>query len=212
MTLSPDDAFLSDPAGPAAYPVTVDPSFTTSATGDAWLENPNYTTGQVASEELRVGSYDGGGHVARAYMHFNGIKQDPDQDIVSASLILRNYYSGSCIGASIQAKRITSEWNGNTMTWGNKPGGGDAYMDTYKPAHGYSSSCSAADATWDVTGMVQAWVKGNFANNGILLRAEDETSIYSGVATARRTTAPRPCNRKSRSRTGPTPVWPRRQR
>ena len=76
MTLSPDDAFLSDPA--TVYPVTVDPSFTTSATGDAWLENPNYTTGQVASEELRVGTYDGGTHKARAYMHFNDIKTHSD--------------------------------------------------------------------------------------------------------------------------------------
>ena len=98
---------------------------------------------------------------------------------MSASLILRNFYSGSCTGANIQARRITSEWNGNTMTWANKPGGGTAYMDTYKPAHGYNSSCSAGDATWDVTGMVQEWVDGSFANNGILLRAEDETSIYS---------------------------------
>ena len=153
VTLTPTDR-SSDPT--TVYPVTVDPSFTTKATGDAWLENPNYTTGQVASEELRVGTYDGGTHVARAYMHFNGIESVNDKDIVTASLILRNYYSGSCTGANIEAKRITSAWNGNTMTWANKPGGGTAYMDTYKPAPRLQLLLLRRQTpTWDVTGMVQ---------------------------------------------------------
>ena len=177
VVLTPNDSFLIDPS--TVYPVTIDPSFTTSATGDVWVENPNYLTGQVSSEELRVGTYDGGGHVARAFMHFNGGNSTWNgKDILSADLILRNYYSGSCTGSEIDAKRITSGWNGNTLTWSNKPSGTNFNMATYNPAHGYNSSCAAANADWNVTGIVQQWANGT-TNDGIMLRAADETSIYS---------------------------------
>ena len=178
LVLTPNDAFLSDPN--TAYPVTVDPSFTTYATGDAWLENPNYTTGQVSSEELRVGTYDGGTHVARAYMHFNdGDALWNGKQIISAELNLRNYYSGSCTNGEIQARRITSSWNGNTMTWSNKPSGGSLKMSTFKRAYGYDSTCSADDAVWDITDMARDWADGSYANNGIMLRAADESSSYT---------------------------------
>lgn len=176
FTLSPDEEFLSDPE--TVYPVTVDPSFTTYTNGDAWLENPNYTTGQTSSPELRVGTYDGGTHVARAFMHFDTTKWD-DKHVTSAKLVLRNYYSGSCTGGVIQARRIQESWNGNTMTWANKPPGGTGYMAEYSRAHGYNSSCGADDAVWTITGMVQDWADGNFTNNGIMLRAENENSIYT---------------------------------
>lgn len=176
FTLAPDEEFLSDPE--TVYPVTVDPSFTTYTNGDAWLENPNYTTGQTSSPELRVGTYDGGTHVARAFMHFDTTKWN-GKHVTSAKLVLRNYYSGSCTGGVIQARRIQESWNGNTMTWANKPSGGTGFMAEYSPAHGYNSSCGADDAIWTITGMVQDWADGNFTNNGIMLRAENESSIYT---------------------------------
>ncbi len=175
FTLAPSSSFLDDPA--TVYPVTIDPSFTRWTNGDAWLENPNYTSGQTSSPELRVGTYDGGGHVARSYMHFDTTTWNGTV-IGSASLVLRNFYSGSCKGAAIRASRITSSWSGSTLTWANKPGGTSTHEVTYSAAHGYNSTCGAANATWDVKGIVQDWANGT-ANNGILLRASDETSIYT---------------------------------
>lgn len=184
LTLSPDEGFLDDPA--TVYPVTVDPSFTAYTSGDAWVENPGYTSGQVSSPELRVGTYDGGGHVARAFLHFDGANSKwAGKDILSAKLVLRNYYSGSCTGAVIRASRIASAWDATTLTWGNQPNGNSMYTADYKPAHGYDSSCAAGNATWDVTAMAQPWANWaanhntGYANNGIKLKAPDETSSFT---------------------------------
>ena len=178
--LSPSSSFLDDPA--TDYPVTIDPSFTKWTNGDAWLENPNYTSGQTSSPELRVGTYDSGGHKARSFLHFDTTTWNGTV-LSSASLVLRNFYSGSCTGATILARRISESWSGSTMTWSNQPAATTTHQASYSPAHGYNSNCGAANATWDVKSIVQDWANGpangGATNNGILLRASDETSIYT---------------------------------
>lgn len=175
LTLTPDSSFLDDPS--TVYPVTIDPSYTTFAGSDAWLENPDYTTGQNTSQELKVGTYDGGTHVARSFLHF----QNPwnGKDILSATLELQNFYSGSCTGAAIRASRITAEWQANTLTWGNQPTVGAAGYDDYTPAHGYNSTCDADQATWNVTDMVAGWASGRYDDHGIRLKAVDESSNFT---------------------------------
>lgn len=69
INLKPNRDFLTDAA--TEYPVVVDPSFTTFASGDAWVQNRTYTTGQTSSPELRVGTNDGGTTRSRAFMHFD---------------------------------------------------------------------------------------------------------------------------------------------
>ena len=176
LTLTPNTTFLNDPA--TTYPVTIDPSFTTWISGDTWVENPNYTSSQTGSEELRVGSYDSGGHVARTFMHFNTTAWN-SKDVLSAKLVLRNFYSGSCTGDTIRASRITTSWDPSTLTWGNQPNGSSTYTADYNTAHGYSSSCDAADASWTITDMVSHWADGSYPNNGIKLKAPDETGVYA---------------------------------
>lgn len=174
VTLSPDDGFLSDPS--TVYPVTVDPSFNTYATGDAWVQNADYTSGQTASKELRAGTYDGGGHKARSFLHFDTADAKWDgKKIESAKLVMRNFYSGSCGNNAIRASRIAESWSGSNLTWGNQPAVGAEKYDDYSVAKGYNSTCAAGDATWVITDMVQDWATG-WPNNGIRLKAVDETS------------------------------------
>lgn len=176
LTLSPDEGFLADPD--TVYPVVVDPSFTTFTTGDTWIQNADYTTSQVGSHELRAGSYDGGGHVARSFIDFNTNAWD-GKHVTKATLRLKNFYSGSCTGSAIRAARINTPWSGSTLTWGNQPGAGTLLYDDYGPAHGYSASCESQDAVWDVADIVDSWAQGRAENHGIRLRAVDEGSIYS---------------------------------
>jgi len=179
VTLSPDQKFLTDPD--TQYPVTVDPSYTAPDTSDVWVQNADYTAGQVSSPELRAGTYDGGGHIAHSFMHFDGLASSTwrTRHIVSAKLVMRNFYSGSCTGADIRALRITGSWTASNVTWANQPGGGAQKYADYNPAHGYNSSCDSGDATWDITAMDQDWADGAYPNNGIKLKAVDETSIYT---------------------------------
>ncbi|MGH8881572.1 MAG: DNRLRE domain-containing protein, partial [Stackebrandtia sp.] len=173
LTLSPDEGFLADPD--TVYPVTVDPSFTTYATGDTWVQNADYTSSQQFSQELRAGTYDGGGHKARSFLWFNDNVWD-GKHVTDAKLRMRNFYSGSCTGAAIQAVRITQDWTVAGVTWGNQPGAGPEHADNYTPAKGYNSTCGSGDAEWSLTAMVDDWAQGRFPFRGIRLKAVDETS------------------------------------
>jgi RHS repeat-associated protein len=177
LTLSPDQGFLADPA--TVYPVTIDPSLSPDLTADTWVQNADYTSSQNTSTELRAGTYDGGGHVARSFLKFNASGRWNGKHILSAGLTLRNWYSGSCTGAAIRVQRLTEPWSATGMTWANQPGAGTGFQDDYAPARGYNSSCPGGDATWDLRDMVQDWAAGGFTNNGIRIKAVDETSVYT---------------------------------
>lgn len=175
VQLSPDWAFLRDPK--TVYPVTIDPSFTTNTGGDTWVETPDYTSSQVESDMLKAGSYDGGGHVARSFVQFPTTKWN-GKDILSAKLVLRNWYSGSCTGSDIRVTRITSSWTASDVTWGNQPPITGSNLASYSPAHGYDSSCPGGDATWNITAMAQDWADGA-GHYGVRIKAYDESSVYS---------------------------------
>jgi RHS repeat-associated protein len=172
LTLSPDQSFLTDPS--TVYPVTVDPSFTTNTTGDVWAESADLTAGQTSSTELRAGTYDGGGHKARSWMHFD-VGTFAHKHILSANLVMKNFGANSCTAGAIRVNKILGSWNANTLTWANQPTVGTTNYDDYAPAHGYSASCPSADATFDVTAMTQSWADGS-ANYGLRLKANDETA------------------------------------
>ncbi|MGY0541381.1 DNRLRE domain-containing protein [Nocardioides sp. YJ-D4] len=158
-----------------AGPVTVDPSFTVDPNADTWIQTPDYTTSQVTSEELRVGTNDSGGRKARSYLKFDGgNNQWAGKQITSATLRLRNFYSGSCTGSAIRVSRLTSNWDLSGLTWGNQPNGATTTYADSSTARGFSASCPAADVTWNLTSMVQAWADGT-ANYGLRLMALNET-------------------------------------
>lgn len=171
LTLAPDDGFLRDPD--TVYPVTVDPSFTVYSTGDLWVQNVDYTSPQIASEELRAGSNDGGARRARSYLDFKS--NWAGKDISSATLRLWNYSSGSCAAGAIRASMVTTDWAAKELTWGNQPSVSGTLFDDYAPAHG-ANNCNADDADFDVTEIVDAWAHGK-PNFGVRLKAVDETSV-----------------------------------
>lgn len=178
LVLAPDDAFLADPD--TVYPVVVDPSFTTYATGDTWVMNADYTSSQVSSTELRAGSYDGGPHRARSFVKFfDGNALWGGKHVTEATLRLRNFYSGSCTGSAIRIRPIAESWIPGDVTWTNQPAVSYDRQADYSPAHGYSSSCPADNADFDVTNIVDDWAQGRATNYGIRIAAVDETSIYS---------------------------------
>jgi hypothetical protein len=177
LTLLPDENFLHDPD--TVYPVTVDPTFTTYS-ADAWVQNPDYPNGQTSSPELRVGTYDGGTHTARTFMHFDGATdQWRDMDIESATLVMRNFDALTCAGSAIRASRITSSWGGNaTLAWTNQPSVSASDFAEVSGAKGYSSSCPAGDTSWNIKEMAQAWANGT-PNEGIRLAAVEPTKNSS---------------------------------
>lgn len=177
LVLTPDADVLADSA--TEYPVTIDPTYT--ASGDAWVQNADYTTGQVGSTELRAGTYDGGSHKARSFLHFNdGLGVLEGTQILSATFRLRNFYSYSCNSAAIRVSRVTDTWTGQNLTWNNQPGVTGAGSDTFSQAFGYGGACAnAGDADWNVKDIVQGWADDSFPNRGLRVKAEDESNSNS---------------------------------
>ncbi|MFD4598093.1 DNRLRE domain-containing protein [Streptomyces sp. NPDC058464] len=173
LVLTPDLSFLD--SADVSYPLTIDPTTTLAVSTDTWLESPNYTDSQRSSEELRVGTYDGGTHRARAYLKFD-VSDIVGTHIVDTNLSLYSYWSSTCStsGSGIRVRRVTSDWDSAAVTWDTVPTVTSAGEVVNTGAHGYSSSCPAAYSNWDIDAIVQAWADGA-PNYGIQLRAVDET-------------------------------------
>lgn len=171
VALSPAAEFLSDPD--TVYPVTIDPTFQLLAGVDTWVST-NYPSSQSGSTILRVGTKDGV-NKARAYMTFAGDSVWDGNEIVTASLILRNVNSGSCTAGAVRASRITSAWSASTVTM-TSPSASTPVVD-YSPAHGFGAACPNNEATWDVTPLVTSWASSSgYPNYGIRLAAASETN------------------------------------
>ncbi len=173
LVLTPDPSFLD--SADVSYPLTIDPTTTLAVSTDTWLESPNYTDSQRSSEELRVGTYDGGTHRARAYLKFD-VSDIVGSHIVDTDLSLYSYWSSTCStsGSGIRVRRVTSDWDPSAITWDTVPTVSGTGEVTNTGAHGYSSSsCPAAYSHWDIDAIVQAWADGA-PNYGIQLRAVDE--------------------------------------
>ncbi len=174
LTLTPDAGFLNDPA--TVYPVTIDPSFSYETSGDTWVSNQTPSS-QEASTELRVGTQDGGTTKSRSYVRFNDLLGSipAGADVKSASLVMRNFDSLSCTASTIEVAQIASSWTLSSISWSDQPAMWARNQATYAPAQGYSASCPAGDATWDVTGIVNDWNTGTTSNIGLRIKAADET-------------------------------------
>jgi len=174
LTLTPDAGFLSDPE--TVYPVTIDPSFSYETSGDTWVSNQTPSS-QESSTELRVGTPDGGTTKSRSYVRFNDLLGSipAGADVKAASLVMRNFDSLSCTASSIEVAQIDSSWTLSSISWSNQPLMSGLHQATYTPAQGYSSSCPAGNATWDVTGIVNDWNTGATFNIGLRIKAAEET-------------------------------------
>lgn len=175
LSMTPDESFLSNPK--TVYPVTIDPTFSVTTSGDTWIQTPDYTSSQYGSAELRAGTYDSGSHIARSFIAFasnvfNG------RHMLAADLVLENFYSSSCTAGVVYARQITDNWWESSMTWANQPSATTSNQASYSLAHGYSSACAANSTVFNVTGITQSWANG--ANHfGITLISSNEKSNYT---------------------------------
>ncbi|MBT2508624.1 DNRLRE domain-containing protein [Streptomyces sp. ISL-98] len=171
LVLKPDEKFLSDPD--VTYPVTVDPVSTLAASTDTWVAT-NYPDSQRGSTELKAGTYDAGTTVARSYVKFD-VARFKGKHIIDTNLALYSYYASTCqtTGAGVQVRRITADWDPDTVTWGAQPATTATDAKTSTAALGYDSSCPAGTMNFDVDGIAQAWADGS-ANHGLQVRGADE--------------------------------------
>ncbi|MER7752134.1 RHS repeat-associated core domain-containing protein [Kitasatospora sp. NPDC097643] len=176
LTLTPDESFLADPA--TKYPVTVDPS-TSLAPVFSTFAQTSLGTPQYASTDLKVGTYNGGGDVARSYLQFP-VQKLYNTRIQSASLKLWEYWSANCTQSSWELWQTQPA--DNTTVWSNQPTWNTKYAATTQTA-GYPANCGGSiPAGWvsiDPSAFLQAAGDNGYSYANIGLRATDETDSNS---------------------------------
>ncbi|MEV4108938.1 DNRLRE domain-containing protein [Nonomuraea sp. NPDC049695] len=169
LVLTPDPAFLNDPA--TAYPVTVDPSVNVGEVFDTFVQQ-GYNTDNSASTELKLGN-NGSGQIAKSFITWNtsGLA---GQKIISATLNLWNFHSWSCTAKnwevwSADQASASSRYPGPAMA---------AKYATSSQTKGFSSSCADGWVSANVTSLAQYWADKGWAKSGMGLRASDESDPY----------------------------------
>lgn len=171
LTLTPDAAFLADPA--TTFPVTVDPAVNIGASFDTFVQE-GYTSDMSASKELKLGN-NGAGQVARSYLHFPMAKIAGKQ-ILGAKLNLWNHHSWSCTPNSWE---VWDTPHASTATrWTNKPKFTKKWA-TSTATKGYSSSCADGWVSQDIKTLIVAWAANGNSVNSMGIKATNESDPYS---------------------------------
>ncbi|MFI9561010.1 DNRLRE domain-containing protein [Nonomuraea endophytica] len=170
LVLTPDPAFLNDPA--TAYPVTVDPSLNLGQVFDTFVQQ-GYGTDQSGATELKIGN-NGSGQVARSFITWK-TPGTVGKKILSATLKLWNYHSWSCDARSWEV------WTANRATTASRwPG--PALVTKYASSSqtkGHGRGCADGWVTANVTSLVQHWANEGYKESGMGLRAASESDEYA---------------------------------
>ncbi|TDE29543.1 DNRLRE domain-containing protein [Nonomuraea mesophila] len=133
---------------------------------------------------------------SRTYLRFdaNEVFSHGEVPILNATVSGLNVdapYCGDAVGAGIQARRVTSAWDPDTLTWDTKPTTTAEGATTV--TKGYSSECGEGILEWPVSDMVRAWLKGA-PYHGVELRAPSEggDDNWRSLASAEHPTASTP--------------------
>lgn len=183
-TLTPDQAFLADPA--TTYPVFIDPSVKkhTQNWATAYSRHPNATFyngkgfNKGGTHEARVGFESDTWGTSRSYFNISFDKDLKGTQISSAKLRLLETYAWSCSPRSMSV-HLTGPVNAHT-NWKNAPKLHDGNKFATKSfAHGYKSGCRDAYETFDVRKAAQK--QADLGKDSITfgLRARDEDSQYA---------------------------------
>ncbi|MEQ4724744.1 DNRLRE domain-containing protein [Nonomuraea sp. B19D2] len=170
LVLTPDPAFLNDPA--TTYPVTVDPSLNLGQVFDTFVQE-GYGTDQSGADELKIGN-NGSGQVARSFITWKtpGLA---GKKIISATLKLWNYHSWSCNARSWEV------WSANKASTASRwPG--PALVKEYASSSqtkGHGSGCADGWVTANVTSLAQYWADQGYKESGMGLRATSESDEYA---------------------------------
>lgn len=198
LRVTVNSAWLDDPE--RRYPVEVDP--TVKLPVDQMAANSSmYVHGSrtvSSSNDLLVGRVDG--ENAASYVRFgNVVSLLQYHTIYGAALQVTNYDSASCKARAVTVHPVTGSWGSVSGYPG--PAVGSALANR-SFAHGHiatghsSSACPLANELFDLgaggRNLVQRWVNGEQANNGLSLRAStSDTLAWKRFASADTANPPR---------------------
>jgi len=120
-------------------------------------------------------SFFNAGHqiaTVRAYIEFDLSSLPDDARIIDTDLMLYHGDTSGTTNFSVGAYKVTESWEEGTITYSSQP--------NYSSEAEYSNSITAGNTeweNWDIDALVQSWLDGTFTNNGVVLKATDESSL-----------------------------------
>jgi len=143
---------------------------------DATVTSFNADTSLGGVPYLDSGKYITGGMIYyyRSYLQFDLSNVPGNLRVVGACLKLRQIdSSGTANSNTIGLYQVTSDWGEYDITWNNQPTSStvaESSCTVYAGSTGWR--------TWyNIGDLVKGWFDGSIANQGMLLKATDETSI-----------------------------------
>ncbi|GAA0811418.1 LamG-like jellyroll fold domain-containing protein [Spirilliplanes yamanashiensis] len=121
LRVDASQAWLRDPA--RVFPVRVDPTASTVATGDVMVDNQPAANGN--GNDLPVGTWDGGTHKYRSFIHFDKFDDQgfKGMRITAAKLKLHMTWAYRCNSTQpFTVRRISEKWTVAGQTDGAWPG------------------------------------------------------------------------------------------
>jgi RHS repeat-associated protein len=167
--LTPDASFLA--RSDLRFPLMIDPPGRLDASFDAFVQT-SFSSDQSGSTELRIGTYNGGGDVARSFLDFptSGLW---DTTVLAATLNVYEFYSWQCASTEWQAYR--SPGVSSSLRWSNQPTPlaqvGSSWLTT-----GHDSACGGGTVGIDVRAAIQDAASAHSNTSTIMLRAASESS------------------------------------
>ncbi|MFI8522751.1 LamG-like jellyroll fold domain-containing protein [Streptomyces sp. NPDC085481] len=188
LKVSLDTEWLRDPQ--RVFPVKVDPTVTTvtgtTASSGTYVQSP-YNTNFSSDTNIKVGTYDKGGHKAAAFLRFAGLESNlKNAWVISARLALYNTHSYSCTARPVTVHAITSSWLESTTSTYPGPSTGPAlgsksFAHAWRPEGTTSWPCGAA--AWESISLgsagrqlVDDWTHGRKKNYGLAVKASTTDS------------------------------------
>lgn len=138
---------------------------------DASLESGYPTTNTGSDTNLWIGRYFiglSGSSVYRALVQFDVSSIPAGSTVTNAILRL---YIGSVTDQSVTANitpyLVTGTWDENAVTWNTAPSVDTSVFGTIRAVTGIGWY------EWNITNIVNGWVNGVYANNGVMLRTPE---------------------------------------
>jgi RHS repeat-associated protein len=170
LTLAADPKWLTDPA--RVWPVTIDPTVSVGPSQDCYIIQASPNTGVCSLSSLNVSNYPSGS-LTRSLLQFDVASALPVPQVFGADLALDLTTETNTTAMPVTAYGLTQTWTG-AVSW-NKRDGIQAWTTpggTYTTANSYTNSAVGGSTGWYhwyPTQLVQSWVNGSLANDGLLL-------------------------------------------
>lgn len=202
LGLDPDEAWLNDPK--RVYPVTIDPDVELEPNRDCYINSAGPNSSYCSDAHLRVGHINGEG-TRRSLLQFPiGDAIDEQSVVLNAELSLYAEGATNTTPIPIALRRLSAGWSVNA-SWNNRtssapwssPGGDFTATD-----HD-TRQAGGGHGVWErfyPTDLVQRWVDGRTANDGMILVPQAQGNIVrfnsadSSVRTSPSCSSPTPAS------------------